>query len=49
MLEMTDIETRKHYSTKSKEVFYEQDIYCEVKAFLEVIEQIKQGVGDSYH
>ena len=27
MLEMTDIGTRKHYSTKSKEVFYEQDIY----------------------
>jgi hypothetical protein len=49
MLEMTDIETRQQYSTKSKEVFYGQDIYCEVKAFLEVIEQIKQGVGDSYH
>jgi glycosyltransferase involved in cell wall biosynthesis len=43
MLEMTDIETRKHYSTKSKEVFYEQDIYCEVKAFLEVIERIKRN------
>ena len=43
MLEMTDIGTRKHYSTKSKEVFYEQDIYCEVKAFLEVIERIKRN------
>ena len=45
MLEMADSETRKNYSVKSKEVFYEQDIYCEVKAFLEVIERIKQGVG----
>jgi glycosyltransferase involved in cell wall biosynthesis len=43
MLEMTDIETRKQYSTKSKEVFYGQDIYCEVKAFLEVIERIKRN------
>ncbi|AFW95847.1 glycosyl transferase group 1 protein [Anabaena sp. 90] len=49
MLEMIDIETRKQYSTKSKEVFYGQDIYCEVKAFLKVIERIKQGVEDSYH
>ena len=44
MLEMTDIETRKKYSTNSKEVFYGQDIYCEVQAFLEVIERIKEGL-----
>jgi glycosyltransferase involved in cell wall biosynthesis len=45
MLEMADSETRKNYSAKSKEIFYGQDIYCEVKAFLEVIQRIKQGVG----
>ncbi|MBD2444356.1 glycosyltransferase family 4 protein [Dolichospermum sp. FACHB-1091] len=49
MLEMTDIETRKHYSTKSKEVFYGQDIYCEVKAFLEVIERIKRNRHEITH
>jgi glycosyltransferase involved in cell wall biosynthesis len=43
MLEMADPETRQKYSLKSKEVFYGQDIYCEVKAFLEVIERIKRN------
>jgi glycosyltransferase involved in cell wall biosynthesis len=41
MLEMVDADTRKKYSQRSKEVFYGQDLYCEVNAFLEVIEQIK--------
>jgi glycosyltransferase involved in cell wall biosynthesis len=42
MLEMADAETRKRYSERSKEVFYEQDLYCEVNAFLEVIERIER-------
>lgn len=42
MLEMANAETRKHYSKRSMEVFHEQDLYCEVNAFLEVIERIKQ-------
>lgn len=41
ILEMADLETRKEYSQKSKEVFYGQDLYCEVNAFLEAIERIK--------
>ncbi len=41
ILEMADADTRKQYSQRSKEVFYGQDLYCEVNAFLEVIEQIK--------
>ncbi|MFM6155282.1 MAG: glycosyltransferase family 4 protein, partial [Sphaerospermopsis kisseleviana] len=49
MLEMTDIEIRKKYSTKCKEVFYGQDIYCEVKAFLEVIKRIKHSVSHTHH
>jgi glycosyltransferase involved in cell wall biosynthesis len=49
MLEMTDLETRKQYITNSKEVFYGQDIYCEVKAFLEVMERIKQGIGSIHN
>lgn len=40
MLEMTDLETRQRYSQRSKEVFYGQDLYCEVNAFLEAIERI---------
>jgi glycosyltransferase involved in cell wall biosynthesis len=43
VLEMADLETRKLYSQKSKEVFYGQDLYCEVNAFLEVIKQIKSN------
>jgi glycosyltransferase involved in cell wall biosynthesis len=43
ILEMTDLETRKEYSRKSKEVFYGQDLYCEVNAFLEAIERIKHN------
>jgi glycosyltransferase involved in cell wall biosynthesis len=41
MLEMSDTETRKLYKERSKEVFYGQDLYCEVNAFLEAIERIK--------
>ena len=49
MLEMTDAETRLRYSDRSKAVFGEQDLYCEVNAFLEVIERIKakRGVAPS--
>ena len=43
ILEMTDIETRRKYSELSMEVFNEQDLYCEVKAFMKVIELIKQS------
>jgi glycosyltransferase involved in cell wall biosynthesis len=43
MLEMADSETCKRYSERSKEVFYGQDLNCEVKAFLEVIERIKHN------
>jgi glycosyltransferase involved in cell wall biosynthesis len=41
VLEMTDSEVRKRYSEKSKEVFYGQDLYCEVDSFLEAIKRIK--------
>jgi glycosyltransferase involved in cell wall biosynthesis len=41
VLEMTDSEVRKRYSEKSKEVFYGQDLYCEVDSFIEAIKQIK--------
>jgi glycosyltransferase involved in cell wall biosynthesis len=41
VLEMTDSEVRKRYSEKSKEVFYGQDLYCEVDSFMEAIKQIK--------
>ena len=41
MLEMTDTEVRKLYSQRSQEVFSEQDLYCEVDAFLEVAKRIK--------
>ncbi len=41
ILEMADAETRQLYSDRSREVFGEQDLYCEVNAFLEVIERIK--------
>ena len=49
MLEMADAKTRKLFSERSMEVFKEQDIYCEVNAFLEVIEWIKaiKGIMDS--
>jgi glycosyltransferase involved in cell wall biosynthesis len=43
MLEMVDPETRKRYRKHSKEVFYGQDLYCEVQAFLEVIERVKHN------
>ena len=41
ILQMADPETRQKYSDRSREVFGEQDLYCEVNAFLEVIERIK--------
>jgi len=41
MLEMTDAETRRQYSDRSTEVFGEQDLYCEVNAFLEAARRIK--------
>lgn len=41
ILEMADAETRQRYSNRSRQVFGEQDLYCEVNAFLEVIERIK--------
>jgi glycosyltransferase involved in cell wall biosynthesis len=41
ILEMADPETQKRYSKRSKEIFYGQDLYCEVNAFLDVIERIK--------
>jgi glycosyltransferase involved in cell wall biosynthesis len=42
MLKMTDKTTRQKYGARSQEVFYEQDIYCEINAFLEAIDRIKQ-------
>lgn len=47
MLEMADPENRKRYSERSKEVFYGQDLYCEVNAFLEVIERIKCTIREA--
>lgn len=51
ILELTDPETRRLYQQRSKEVFYGQDLYCEVNAFLEVIDKIKaqqrQEVGET--
>ncbi len=41
ILAMTDAETRASYSDRSQTVFGEQDLYCEVNAFLEVIKRIK--------
>jgi glycosyltransferase involved in cell wall biosynthesis len=46
ILEMADAETRQRYSDRSREVFSEQDLYCEVTAFLEVIERIKHNAGE---
>jgi glycosyltransferase involved in cell wall biosynthesis len=43
MLEMADPQIRQNYSQKSQEVFYGQDIYCEIGAFLEAIDRIKQA------
>jgi glycosyltransferase involved in cell wall biosynthesis len=42
MLEMVNSETRKKYSARSKEVFYGQDLNCEVNAFLEAIDLIRR-------
>ncbi|UIE37503.1 glycosyltransferase family 4 protein [Leptodesmis sichuanensis] len=47
MLEMADSETRQRYSERSKEVFYGQDLNCEVNAFLEVIERIKHNRSET--
>jgi glycosyltransferase involved in cell wall biosynthesis len=41
VLEMTNPEVRKQYSEKSKEVFYGQDLYCEIDSFIEAIKRIK--------
>ena len=41
IIEMTDAEARQQYSKRSLKVFGDQDLYCEVNAFLEVIERIK--------
>jgi glycosyltransferase involved in cell wall biosynthesis len=43
MLEMTDLETRQRYACRSKEVFYRQDLNCEVNAFIEAIERIERN------
>ncbi|MEM9120186.1 MAG: glycosyltransferase family 4 protein [Cyanobacteria bacterium P01_F01_bin.56] len=45
ILEMTDQDTRQRYSDRAKEVFSEQDLYCELNAFIEVIERIKLAKG----
>ena len=47
MIEMADSNTRQLYGDRSREVFSEQDLYCEVNAFLEVIDRIKQSQGSS--
>ncbi|MBT9317289.1 glycosyltransferase family 4 protein [Leptothoe spongobia] len=47
ILEMTDNELRSQYRDRSKEIFSEQDLYCEVDAFLEVIERIKSKGSDA--
>lgn len=41
ILAMTDRETRSGYSARSQEVFDEQNLYCEVDAFLAAIERIR--------
>jgi glycosyltransferase involved in cell wall biosynthesis len=41
ILDMTNAEARRQYSERSREVFGEQDLYCEVNAFLEVAERIQ--------
>jgi len=41
ILSMTDGVKRQVYSDRSREVFGEQDLYCEVNAFLEVINRIQ--------
>jgi len=45
ILEMGDTETRQRYRNCSQEVFNEQDLYCEIEAFLEVMERIKTQKG----
>lgn len=47
ILEMTDAQVRDRYSQRSREVFGEQNLYCEVDAFLEVAERIKAKNGKS--
>lgn len=43
MIEMANFEVRQRYSERSKEVFSEQDLYCEVNAFLEVAKRIQRA------
>ncbi|MBE9061252.1 glycosyltransferase family 4 protein [cf. Phormidesmis sp. LEGE 11477] len=45
ILTMADGDTRSRYSQNSKQVFSEQDINCEVGAFLEVIKRIQANKG----
>lgn len=45
ILTMSDENVRKQYSDRSQEVFSQQDLYCEVNAFLEVIGKIKAKKG----
>ena len=45
MLEMADADVRGRYSDRARAVFSEQDLYCEVNAFLEVIDRIKAKNG----
>ena len=47
ILEMVDPETRNRYSERSKEVFYGQDLNCEVNAFLEAIERIERNMRET--
>ncbi|PIG92505.1 glycosyltransferase family 4 protein [Gloeocapsopsis sp. IPPAS B-1203] len=49
MLEMADPENRQRYSERSKEVFYGQDLDCEIHAFLEVIERIKRNMHEAVY
>ncbi len=43
VLELADASTRTIYSQHAKEVFSNQDLNCELNAFLELIERIKHG------
>lgn len=45
ILEMTDTATRQLYRDRAQEVFSEQDLYCEVDAFLEAISRIRAQRG----
>ncbi len=40
VLSLACLDTRQHYSRQAREVFEQQDLNCEVNAFLEIIERI---------